>query len=543
MTFEEPLQIELTVTIAGRPYEISADEVKYVELDLRQAGFSGVVEFVRADDARYGGPHEDKLAAAFWDSGELSVELSLRPARPTPEAESSVEPLSVRGRGARRALWEEPAQRTQRPVLWRKYRVEFGDPARLAWSQHFPCELYADKSLLDVALAQATSDVKLASSWSAVTEARRQWFLHLPEHAGASFYDFLVWYLDSRGGGLVYDYAQGSYELVAAPNADKPAKALFGDDVATIGFRWGEPGRARPRVRCSYVGAPDTTVIELEHAIAPLVRDHLIRTPIAEEQSARVEAEKLRSVLPPPETELTFARYPSVQVVPGARLKCPASARFPEASKLATSEWLARRVQLRAHASTASLGALENSSVVAMTVELSAALGHVTDRSLEGFRFVPPRFPGYVEGVVVSQQGEDPEETWDSPQNATSAQLEVEVKVPLFDKSVFCPFEPVSSPASVFSPHIRGERVLLALDLEESRIVRSLSWRPRVALPKPGQGEGLVFGKSEKNNTKLSHVYQDGVPVLDLARIHEKDRVTVTLSEGKLVIGVMEEAG
>jgi hypothetical protein len=260
-------------------------------------------------------------------------------------------------------------------------------------------------------------------------------------------------------------------------------------------------------------------------------------------QSARVEDEKLRSVHPPPEAELTFARYPGAAVVPGARLKCPTEARFPEVSGLAASEWLARRVQLCARASAASLGANAAPGVVAMTVDLSAALGRESDRSIEGFRFVTPRYPGYVEGIVVSQQGEDPEETWDSPQNTDTAQVEVEVKVPLFDKSVFCPFEPVSSPASVFSPHCRGERVLLALDLQESRIARSLSWRPRVALPKPGQGEGLVFGKSEKNNTKLSHVYQDGVPVLDLARIHEKDRVTVTLSEGKLVIGVMEEAG
>ncbi len=543
MSFEEPLEVELRVTIAGRAFTVLAEDVTYIELDLRQSGFSAVVEFVRRDDVRHGGRYDDQLAPAFWDPGELELELSLGPARPTPEADRSLEPLKLRGPAARRALWEEPAERTERPVLWRRYRVEFGDAARLLWSQHFPCELYTEKSLLDVSLAQATPDVRITSSWSVATEVRRQWFLHLPEHAGASFYDFLVWYLESRGGGLVYDYAQGSYELLLEPNAEQPAKALFGDDVATIGFRWNEPGRATPRVRCSYVGAPDTSVVELEHVRAPLVRDHLIRTPIAERQAARLSDEKLRSVLPPPEAELTFARYPSVAVVPGARLRCPTAARFPEASELAASEWLARRMQLRARASTASLGANAAPSVVAMTVDLSTVLGQVDDRSIEGFDFVSPRYPGYVEGTVVSQQGEDPEETWDAPQNSETKLGEVEVKIPLFGKSVFCPFEPVTSQASVFSPHCRGERVLLALDLEESRIVRSLSWRKRVALPKAGQGEGLIFGKSETSSTKLSHVYEEGSPVLDLARVHDKDRVTLTLSEGKLVIGVMEQAG
>ncbi len=543
MSFEQALTVEPVVIIAGRRHVVEARDVRSVELELRQAGFSGSVEFVRRDDAAYGGAYEDRLAQTFWDPQELEVELSVTPARLAPGASAEASRVSLRGRGERRGLLEQPVEREGRPMLERRYRVEFGDAARVLWSQHFPCELLTGKSLLEVVQAQATQDVRVDSSWEVATTTQRQWFLHLPEHAGSSFYDFLSWYLDGRGGGLSYDYAKGSYELVATPDVSHPAKSLNGDDFSEVRIDWREPPRARPRVRCASATASSTLAVERDHVLTPLARDSLTRTPIRARQSARADDEKLRNELPKPWATVVCRRYPSVALLPGARVSCVSEGLFSDASALVQSEWLVRSVRLRAVALS---GPKETSPVLGaapLTIDLSVALGQIGDRTMSGWDFVSPRYPGYVEGVVVSHEGADTEETWDARRDDDTALDEVEVEIPLFEESVFCPFEPGTSPASVFSPHCRGEPVLLALDLDESTIVRSLSWRRRVALAEGAQGEGVIFGRSEDNCTKLSHVYEGAVPVLGLERVNDKDHVTLTMSEGKLVIGVMEEGG
>lgn len=544
MRFDELLKIELTVTLGGAAHAVAAEDVRRLELDLRQSGFAGVVEFVARDDTSRGGRYEDALAKVFFDTDELSVELSVVPARVAAEAPSTFEPLVVRGRATHRTVHEEATDwSAERPLLWRRYRVEFQDPARAAWRQHFPCDLLTDKSFLEVVEAQAPSDVSVASSWSVATTARRQWFLHLPESAGVSFYDFLCWYADARGGALAYDYADQSYRVVDVLEGVEPVRALFGDDVGAVALSLPEPGRARPRVRNSYANAAETVTAERTGASAPLACDELLRTPIAEQQADRAEERRLRHGPLRPRAHLRFRRYPSVQLVPGLRVSCPAGARFSKNSRLVASSWIVRSVRLEARSEPGATGGRLGPEVVPMQVELSACLAETEERFVTDCEHTSPRYPGFVEGIVVSRQGEETDKTWDVSQCEDTAIDEVEVSVPLFGASVFVPAEPGAVGANVYLPHCRGARVLLALDLDAAWIVRTLSWREGAALPKEGQGERLVFGKSEESFTKLTHVYDDDAPVFGVVRVNDKDRVALTLSEGKLVIGVAEDTG
>lgn len=544
MKFDELLKIELTVTLAGAAHEIPAEDVRRLELDLHQSGFEGVVEFVARDDTSQGGRYEDALKEVFFDTGELSVELSVVPVRVAGEAPSTFEPLVVRGRATHRTVHEEATDwSAEQPLLWRRYRIEFQDPARAAWRQHFPCDLLTDKSLLEVVEAQAPPDVSVASSWSVATTTRRQWFLHLPGSAGVSFYDFLCWYAEARGGALAYDYTDQSYRVVDVLAGIEPARALFGDDVGAVALSVPEPGRARPRLRNSYANAAETVTAERTGASAPLACDELLRTPVAEEQAARAEEQRLRHEQLRPRAHLRFRRYPSAQLVPGALVSCPAGARFAKNSRLVASSWIVRSLRLEARSEAGATGGRLGPGAVPLQVELSAVLADVEERFATDLEYVAPRYPGFVEGVVVSRQGEETDKTWDVTQCEATAIDEVEVNVPLFDASVFAPAEPGTVGANVYLPHCRGARVLLALDLDTASIVRTLSWREGAALPKEGQGERLVFGKSEESFTKLTHVYDDDAPVFGVVRVNDKDRVALTLSEGKLVIGVAEDTG
>lgn len=543
MSFVETLRIELTVVSSGRQFPIAAEDVKSLDLDLRRAGFTGTVEFRRRDDAHLGGMVRDELAEVFLAPEELSLRLSVTPARLPAESTSEPEPLVLPALARRRAVKEESSDWSKdRPLLWRRYRIEFGDPARTLWSQHHPCELLRDRSLLDVVTSQAPADVRVQSSWQVAQEVQRQWFLHLPDRCGASFYDFLVWYLEERGGRWIYDYASQAYEIVGEPSSSE-AKKLFGDDVAEVELVLPEPLRAQPRVRNSYAQAAETVEPEMDRSVAPLVRDRLIRTPVAERQSRRADEEKLRGTSPALRAELSFARSPSAAVCPGVVLACPAGSRFAGSSMLVESDWVVRRVRLEACVGDDIGGGSLAPDAIPMNVRLSATLGKLEDETPEGWECVPPRYPGYVEGIIVSQQGEESDKTWDMAQDGSTKLDEVEVSLPLFGENVFVPFEPGTLPANVFLPHCRGARVLVALDLEESWIVRTLGWREGAALPKDGQGERVVFGKSESSNTKLTHAYDEGSPVFGLLRVNEQDQVALTFSEGKLVLGVVEGAG
>jgi hypothetical protein len=41
----------------------------------------------------------------------------------------------------------------------------------------------------------------------------------------------------------------------------------------------------------------------------------------------------------------------------------------------------------------------------------------------------------------------------------------------------------------------------------------------------------------------MSHQYSGEVPVFDVTRVHDSDRIQMTFSEGKVLISVAEEAG
>ena len=64
-----------------------------------------------------------------------------------------------------------------------------------------------------------------------------------------------------------------------------------------------------------------------------------------------------------------------------------------------------------------------------------------------------------------------------------------------------------------YAPEHRDARVLLALELDAARIERLLDWRPGGRVAPDGQGEHLLFGKSDTSKTSILHDYQDDKPV------------------------------
>ncbi|NVB39236.1 hypothetical protein G6O69_15440 [Pseudenhygromyxa sp. WMMC2535] len=543
--FEDRLAITLSLSFAGTSHELPGGSVKLVELELALHGFRGVVEFTVLDDASYGGGSTDALVSDFIAQAPAEISLSLAPVFDAPEGATSPDPITLAGLVTRRSLEEiQLREHADLPLIARRYRVEFCDPARALWTQHFPCRLYTTASLEAVINDQLGDEISVRYDWSALGEDRRMVFVHLPVEHGASFLDFVIWQADVRGGYFSYDYACAEYCLAGSRDTSGEVAGLFGDDLAKLRVRVPEVPRHAVEVCNSYAEEPTSAAITQAQAATGIRHDRLLRSPIAQDADDRVTLEKARLLLPSYEAELEFARMPIVTPIPGGLVELLAANRWSTASAIIGQTWLVCGLSLRAAAVDEQLDGDLEIGESGYAIQLSARLIQREDARplLPDYR--APSYPGFVEGKVVCSLGEDGEKTWESTRNADTSLDEYAVAVPLWDSQVvYAPFAPLMGSGNVYLPCYRDERVLLALELEDARVDRLLDWREGAALSKDVQGEHILWGKSGTSNTSLSHVYEEDAPVLDLLRTNASDTVRLTLSEGNLVLHVEEQAG
>ncbi len=543
--FEDRLKLGLTLTIGGTAHELPGGSVKLLELELAEQGFAGALEFVVLDDADSGGGFSDALVDDFLglELGELALEISA--VFDAPEAASSPEPLALAGLVTRRSLTETQLRaHADLPLVARRYRVEFADPARVLWTQHHPCRLYTAASVEDLINDQIGDKITIRYDWAELGETRPMLFVHLPVEHGASFYDFVLWYADRRGGYFAYDYAAAEYTLTGARDVSGEALGLFGDDLAELEFRVPAPPRHAVAVCNSYAEAPTTTDVSQEQAATGIRHDLLIRSAIASDAEDRVTLETNRLILPKYEARVAFARVPIVALVPGALVELVAANRWPSASAMIGKTWRVRSLRLRAEALAAPLDHELEIADTSYAIELGAELQQSDDARATRPGYRAPSYPGLVEGKVVSALGEDGEKTYESVRNDDTSLDEYTVKVPIWDdQEIKAPFAPLMGSGNVYLPCYRDERVLLALEFDHARIERLLVWREGAALSKDVQGEQILWGKSATSNTAVNHVYEDQIPVFKLARTHESDTVLISLAEGNLKLHVEEQEG
>lgn len=543
MSFAEPLAISLALTIAGTKHEIPGGAVKRLELELELHGFRGLIEFVLQDDVAAGGGFSDELLTDFSTQELADVRIELAPVFDQPEAATSPTPLVLVGLARQRSFTELQLRRSgDQPILARRYRVEFADPARVLWTQHFPCELYTQKTFTDVVDAQLGDRITMAYEWSGASVSQAQWFVHLPVERGASFYDFMFWYADLRGAHLVYDYSENSYDLRGEKDSSTAPLGLFGDDIGMVELVMPPTPAYAVDVINSYAEAARIAPVTNTMAATGIRQAHLLRSPIAQDTDDRVTLETNRLVLPQVEAQLSFARMPVIGLYPGLLIDLLAANRWSSVSYLVGKTWRVQRLSLSAEAPPEPIDADLQLDSTRYMVTLSARLEQSSDQRRQQPSFRPPSYPGYVEGKVVSEKGEAGEKTYQSYRNTDTSLDEYTVAVPVWaDQQVTAPFVPYEGSGSVYVPCHRDERVLLAMQLDRSRISRLLVWRDGAALSMDVQGEQILLGISATSNTSLNHVYEDQKPVFNVVRTSAADGQLIKLSEGCMLLHVQEQ--
>ncbi len=540
--FADRLAVTLTLSIGGTQHAIPGGAVKELALDLRSWGFSGSLAFLVQDDQAHGGGFSDELRADFVKPDLIEISVTVAPVLVAPEA-GPIQPITLNGLVTDKSVSEVLFRKTaDLPVLVRRYRIAFADPAQVLWGQHYPCQLYTEKSMVDVINDHLGDKITARYDFSALAQSRPMVFLHLPRGAGASFWDFLSWYLEGCAGVLFYDYAAAQYVVAAAKSETGTPIQLFGDDLGSVELYFPEVPRHGPVVLNSYADSPRTEPVPGAQAHAGIRSDLLMRTPIAQDVDDAVAFQRTRTAPPCCEAHLGFARMPSDTLVPGALVELPAANRWSSESSLVGVTWRVRRLRIRAVAPSGPLDRDLQETSTAYRVEVSAELEDKAEPRIDRPPFHAPGYPGMVEGKVVSEQGQDGEKTYQVYKDATTSLDEYRVKVPLWsDQIVSAPLEPILGSGNLYWPSYRDERVLLALDVHGAQIARLLEWRAGAPLSMDVQGEHLLFGKSDTSQTSVNHVYDGDNPVFNVARTHQSDTALIQLREGTLFLQVKEQ--
>ncbi len=532
MSFEEALAPTLSIRCAGVATSVPGANLKRIALDLFAYGFAGEVLFwVRADAAG------EALHAVIVGAAPLEVDLTVAKARYMGEPPA---PVSLRGAVSARRFTELVSEDVSgSPVLFRRYRLGFVDPARAAWSAHHPTLVSAGASVADVIAAQLVGELQCAVTWPELERKRGLVCLGLGEDE-ASFHDFVAWLAESGGGHFFFDYAEKVYQLAGSKPAVASPVVIARDVVGELEVVPAEPPRHQIRLLNSWAGTDAVTAVELPQQLPPLSLDVLLHTPLAREVEARGDREARRHAVGLDEVDVVCRRYPEVLLVPGAGAELDSDDFSPHLAAYGKPlRVIEVRMEARALDDSAEHDLEEDSTTY--TVDLSVRFEHEDDPRSRVPAYRTPRYPIQVEGVVLSPLGDTGDRAYTVYEDEQTSLDRYRVLLPTWNATIEVPFTPLFQPGHMYFPAYRDARVLVSVEFERARLLAFLDWGERVRLPLASQGNHIMFGRNETSETSLRHWYVDSKPEFQLRRAHAGDIGVVAVRQGTIVIETFDE--
>ncbi|HKO53055.1 MAG TPA: hypothetical protein VJV79_35340, partial [Polyangiaceae bacterium] len=432
---KERLAITVRLQVGSAVHEVPGGNVRRLSLEMTTYGAVGTLEFVLQDDQKRGGKYQDDLLADFVKPDLSKLEISIQGVHHDNGIALERGEIVCGGIVLDRQVEEYVTSRVldAPSVLGRRYRLTFCDPARALWRQHFPCELSTNKSFADVITAQQGT-LAVTFDWDVIEQQVPLLFFHLDPERGVSFYDLVIWYLQTRQGVLSYDQRTQGYSLQAAKDAKGSAVPMASGELLRFVSSFPEVPRHVPRVKCSYSEAPTTTLLTNSQAASGVFRDVLLRTPIAKEVDSRAALEKSRPLSPAREVSLDFGRFPSDAPLPNTLFELPFAA---STGPLSTpSEFRVFELTLDARALEEQLEVDYGDATTSFELALSARLEAKDELRVRLPTFSAPNFPGFLEGKVVSEVGAAEELTYQVYTDEATSVDNYHVKVPLFQDQI-----------------------------------------------------------------------------------------------------------
>jgi hypothetical protein len=537
--FDDRLVITAKLTIAGKAFEIPPGNVKSLALHAMPYGFNGDISFVVFNENQ-----TDPLFTPFTKNDLIEIALEVKAY--DEGTSETITPMKFSGLVTSRSFKEQTltnVMKTQDYMVHRQYRLQFADPAKVLWTQHYPCDLLVDSDLKTLINAHKPANVTLDITWPLMDVKCPVLSLSLGAPGNkASFYDYLWWQVDTRNGVLSYDAPTNKYSLIAAKSTTGTAVHLDPLEIEGIVVEYPEVHRYQPKVLNAYSEKPENTAVANTLAVTPIRHDYIDRYPIAADMTDRVSLETARLKQHLHHVRVDYKAFHFTAMAPGTLVDFKGSAAwnkslFVQANTYRVKEW---HLSAKALSGDDLMQDLNNDNA-AYSIELNHLLENSTDTCVAIPPYTTPVYPFYVEGKVVSETGEDTDMTYQFYTDDTTSINYYKVAIPLWtSKNVRTAYEPHLDTGQFYFPPYKHQRVLIALGWNSATITAHLDWGAGTALPLDSQGNQLVMGKSSTSQNIVKHSYVDSKPKLEIQRTQDKDTELMQFSDGYIILQTMQ---
>jgi hypothetical protein len=535
--FTEDLAITLSLTIDGQAYAIAPANVKSLTLDLYPYGYNAEVSFIV-----YCEKTADTLLTPINSNNLIAV--SLQVATYVNNRQGTITPLSLSGWVTRRRFTEQLVNLPAGDVmLHRHYHLVFADPAQVLWKQHYPCDLLVDSTLQAFITAHTPTQITMVYDWDAVLAVQHPVLslsLGSPLNQ-ASFYDYLIWLVDSQNGVFSYDFSANQYTLSAAKSQSGTALSLNYLEVLGVEIHVPEVHRYQPNVLNAYSENPQTTAITNADLTTTIRRDYIASYPIAADMQTRVTLETARFKQPLHEVQLDYQHFQLQVTTPGQLVNFQGSTLwnsllFNQAKNYRVKYW-----NLSAQIADQELTADLNMAYSRYVMKHSLMLESADETCVPIPSYITPSYPVFVEGKLVSETGEDTDMTYQFYTDSDTSVNYYKVSIPLWTaQNVRADYQPNQDGGQFYFPPYKNARVLIGLTFNNAYIASFLNWGTGTALPMESQGNQLVMGKSATSQNIIKHNYVDSKAELQIQRTQDKDTELLQFSDGYILLQTLQ---
>lgn len=509
------LAYKIELSVEGNSVEIFAGNITVVDVDFNLFGFNG-----RAHFTSYGDDALDELMNAEKPI-KFEIECALLEkveGLPTPLWKLSG---YITEKHVKKALNNEQGEPTNH------YLVLFADPARAIWEHHFPVDIYVDKTMKDVIDAHVTPDMSVKYDWDVLEKEHPVVAFALtsgssaPGEGGASFYDFLIWYLHREGGMLLFDYSDGSYTICGEkPKAKDKAAEVFEPLVESPILhapRLPRFGREVLEHACDKLQvSPEKLFDPFQKVTEDLFKEeHYREFPEQVQIGTKAEPSENLGILEVCLVGLS-SEFHLNHMLPGALCQFfgdnKQKGSWSEGADIKGKTFRIRTFELRSlkQADFCTSGQ-EGQVGQPYALQLRLCLEDQEEKQIDLPPFRSPRFPFYMQGEVFSDVGTKEQSTFDIDERVPEGQFLVKIPRVEDDGKVVVPFTPTIVSGQYYFPLCKGEKVLLAMYFQTAQFCRVLDWQPLTRLPSGVQGNQLVFAsKGSEYYTWMRHEFEGG---------------------------------
>lgn len=533
--FIHDLALELVLAIDGTSCTVPGGQIKNFSFELTPCGFDASLDFWL--EAEF-----DTLFSLFTQA--LLTEVNFVVQAYYNEPDTPALPVVLQGIVTQKSLAEITIPTVEDiPVLYRHYSIQFADPARVLWRQHFPCELFVDKTMQDVCDAHKGAKITLTYDWPVLQTQHPILFLGLGDSQNkAGFYDFLMWFIQGHDGVYTYDSAANSYKISAAKEDIGEARPLNKLEVDNCRVYFPETPRHNVHVLNAYSGSPQNEEKQNSQVVTGIRKDVLVRTAVTQDFTDRGTLEENKLKLREHEVEVRMKDYPTATILPGYLFTLDGEG-WGEQNFTFSKTYRVFKVVCRAAGKRQEAEEDVTLELAGYDIEMSIYLELQSEKYVHLPPYQAPHYPVHVEGKILSETGEETQETYQIYQESTTAADVYKVQVPLWNNQVvIVAYNPNLFPGHFYFPAFKNARVLLAMEFQSAWIKRFLDWRPGARLPAEGQGNHLLMGLSETSQTSMSHIYQEQKPIFHIKRKMDKDTESIQLKEGCMILETKEES-